>query len=159
MNDVEPGHDACHRVASLDETGAESAASRAGMVAFALIAAVALGATAYLLWPVVMPANGAPPGALTVDLSMTGFTPGRIEARAGEPVTLYLVNRDGRLHDGGGWHQFAIDDLEIDVRVPPREAMVFTFEAPATGRFDFYCDICCGGSVNPNMVGELVVAP
>ena len=95
---------------------------------------------------------------MTVQLSMGGFNPSRIEARAGEPLTLRLVNRDNRFHtDGGGWHQFAIDELDVDVKVPPLKTQEFTFTPGESGTFEFYCDVCCGGRENPYMQGTLTV--
>ncbi|MBI4311014.1 MAG: cupredoxin domain-containing protein, partial [Chloroflexi bacterium] len=94
------------------------------------------------------------PGALTIEFSMSGFSPSRLVARAGEPVTLRLVNKDSKFHtDGGGWHQFAIDDLGIDVKLPPSKTQDFTFTAAKSGNFEFYCDVCCGGRENPSMQG------
>jgi len=60
--------------------------------------------------------------------------------------------------DGGGWHQFAIDELGIDWKVGPQSSQVFELTAPMTARtYNFYCDICCGGKENPSMQGILTV--
>lgn len=98
------------------------------------------------------------PGGPTVVISMAGFTPNRLTVRAGEPVTLTLRNPDSQFHtDGGGWHQFAIDALKLDVRVPPRSMQTVALGALAPGTYEFYCDICCGGRANPSMIGILEV--
>ena len=133
------------------------AGRRALGAVFGAIVLVVLALAAYLLWPAVRPSGGAP-GAVTVQLSMGGFSPSRLEGRAGEPLTLRLVNRDNRFHtDGGGWHQFAIDELGVNVQVPPLATQEFTFTPSRGGTFQFYCDVCCGGRENPSMVGTLVV--
>jgi heme/copper-type cytochrome/quinol oxidase subunit 2 len=89
---------------------------------------------------------------------MGGFNPSRIEARVGEPITLRLVNKDNRFHtDGGGWHQLAIDELGVDVRVPPLKTKEFTFTPNEARTYEFYCDVCCGGRQNPYMRGTLIV--
>ncbi|BAS29268.1 cytochrome C oxidase subunit II [Limnochorda pilosa] len=107
------------------------------------------------------PIAGGPPApgeGVRVDLSMAGFDPPRIEVQAGESVTLRLVNRDNRFHtDGGGWHQFAIDEMGIDVRVAPLQTQTVTLTPTRAGTVEFYCDICCGGRENPYMRGRLVV--
>ncbi len=128
------------------------------IIAFGIVALAVLAAAAYFLWPVVKPSGPVTPGAVTVQLSMGGFNPSRIEAREGKPLILHLVNKDNRFHtDGGGWHQFAIDELGVDVRVPPLKAQEFTFTPTESGTFEFYCDVCCGGRQNPYMVGALIV--
>ncbi|MBI4200261.1 MAG: cupredoxin domain-containing protein [Chloroflexi bacterium] len=126
---------------------------------FGLTVLVVLGTAAYFLWPALKPLEEGNPGAVTVQLSMAGFAPFRIEAKTGEPLTLRFVNRDTQFHtDGGGWHQFAIDELDsLDVKVPPQTTKEFTFTPGKAGEFEFYCDVCCGGRENPAMVGTLAV--
>lgn len=98
------------------------------------------------------------PIAQTVVISMAGFTPNSVTVLAGRPVRLRLENPDSQFHtDGGGWHQFAIDEIRLDVRIPPRSARTVTLPALSAGRYEFYCDVCCGGRVNPSMIGVLEV--
>lgn len=128
------------------------------IIALGAITVAILVIAGYLLWPVVRPDRPAAAGAVTVQLSMGGFSHSRIEARAGKPITLRLVNKDNRFHsDGGGWHQFAIDELEVNVKVAPLKTREFTFTPARSGSFQFYCDVCCGGRQNPAMVGTLTV--
>lgn len=133
--------------------------TRRGVLGFGLISAATLGTAGYLLWPALRPGTGgAPAGAVPVSISMSGFAPNVLTARAGAPIELQLINRDNSLHsDGGGWHQFAIDELGLDWKVAPlsEERVSFTVETPGT--YDFYCGICCGGKANPYMHGQLVV--
>ncbi|MFV2063586.1 MAG: cupredoxin domain-containing protein [Chloroflexota bacterium] len=97
--------------------------------------------------------------AIQVRADMGGFDPGELTVSAGETVRIEFASLDTPYHnDGGGWHQFAIDDLGIDWQVGPQSSEVFSFQAPAQpGSYDFYCDICCGGKENPNMQGTLTV--
>ena len=89
---------------------------------------------------------------------MSGFSPSVISARVGQKISLQLINKDNSLHtDGGGWHQFAIDDLDIDFKVAPLEVSEVSFTVDTPGTYDFYCGICCGGKANPYMHGQLVV--
>jgi cytochrome c oxidase subunit II len=104
--------------------------------------------------------SGAPPAASaqTVVISMAGFTPKSFTIPAGQPAALRIENPDSQFHtDGGGWHQFAIDELKLDVRVPPHSTKAVTLPALSAGRYEFYCDVCCGGRVNPSMIGVLEV--
>ena len=100
------------------------------------------------------------PGASVpqVFVSMAGYEPNRLTARAGQGFTVRFVNQDNRFHtDGGGWHQFRIDGTGIDVRIPPSSQPTATLPALAAGTYEFYCDICCGGRANPAMRGVLEV--
>jgi heme/copper-type cytochrome/quinol oxidase subunit 2 len=104
--------------------------------------------------------SGGPtsPGAQTVVISMAGFTPKSVVVRAGTPVQLRIENPDSQFHtDGGGWHQFAIDEIRLDVRIPPHSTRAVTLPALSAGRYEFYCDVCCGGRINPSMIGVLEV--
>ena len=97
--------------------------------------------------------------AVQVHASMGGFDPPALTVKAGQTVKIELSSMDTSMHsDGGGWHQFAIDDLDINWKVGPLSSQVFEFTAPATaGTYSFYCDICCGGKENPSMQGKLTV--
>lgn len=104
------------------------------------------------------PATPPGPAAQTVVISMAGFTPNRVTVPAGQPVVLSIENPDSQFHtDGGGWHQFAIDALKLDVRVAPHATKTVSIPALSAGRYEFYCDICCGGRANPSMIGVLEV--
>jgi plastocyanin len=97
--------------------------------------------------------------AIGVRASMGGFDPGALTLTAGETVRIELTSVDTPFHsDGGGWHQFAIDELGIDWQVGPQSSEVFELTVPATpGIYNWYCDICCGGKENPSMQGILTV--
>ena len=103
--------------------------------------------------------SGAQPAAVPqVFVSMAGYEPNRLTARAGQGFTVQFVNQDNRFHtDGGGLHQFRIDGTGIDVRIPPSSQPTATLPALAAGTYEFYCDICCGGRANPAMRGVLEV--
>lgn len=135
-----------------------SRVSRTRLLIFGGITAVVIGLAGYFLWPVFRPVGPGTPGAVAVQVSMGGFSPPRLTAKVGEPLTLRLVNRDNQFHtDGGGWHQFAIDALGVDQKIAPTTSPEFTFTPSRAGQFLFYCDVCCGGKENPSMQGSLVV--
>lgn len=98
--------------------------------------------------------------AIGVRASMGGFEPGTLTVKPGQTVRIELTSLDTAYHsDGGGWHQFAIDELGVDWKVGPQSSEVFELTAPATpGTYSWYCDICCGGKENPSMRGTLTVA-
>lgn len=97
--------------------------------------------------------------AVPVRISMSGFTPAEIRATAGQPIQIELINLDNSHHtDGGGWHNFVVDDLDVAERVAPESRRLFTFTPTQPGEYDFYCDICCGGKENPYMHGRLIVS-
>lgn len=96
--------------------------------------------------------------AVQVHANMGGFDPPALTIKAGERVRVEFSSMDTSMHsDGGGWHQFAIDDLGIDWKVGPLSSEVFEFTAPGAGTYSWYCDICCGGKANPSMQGALTV--
>ena len=97
--------------------------------------------------------------AVQVHASMGGFDPPALTVKAGQTVKVELSSMDTSMHsDGGGWHQFAIDALDINWKVGPLSSEVFEFTAPAAaGTYAWYCDICCGGKENPSMQGKLTV--
>ena len=129
---------------------------------FGLAALIVLGAAMFFAsLPFRPPAatSPVPAGSQRVIVSMAGFDPSRLQARADQELSLTFVNADNSLHtDGGGWHQFRIDALDVDVRVPPRTQQTVTLGRIPAGTYIFYCDICCGGKANPLMRGVLEVS-
>ena len=128
----------------------------------AIFAAVALAVGGVAIGLVVTRLQG--PGvteaaAVQVRASMGGFDPPALTIKAGQTVRIELSSMDTSMHsDGGGWHQLAIDALDINWKVGPLSSEVFEFTAPATaGIYSWYCDICCGGKENPSMQGKLTV--
>ncbi len=97
---------------------------------------------------------------LDVHMSMAGFEPTALTVRANHIVRLELTSMDNPLHlDGGGWHEFAIDALGIDLKVGPEDTGTLAFSAPSeAGTYRVYCDTCCGGKENPTMLGTLTVS-
>lgn len=93
-----------------------------------------------------------------IEISMAGYNPPIIRAQAGEEITIQLVNPDNSAHsDGGGWHQFASDELNIDYKLAPKTSKTITLTIDESGEYEFYCDICCGGRENPDMQGKIIV--
>ncbi|XJZ28053.1 cupredoxin domain-containing protein [Bacillota bacterium Lsc_1132] len=93
-----------------------------------------------------------------IEVSMSGYTPPIIRAKAGEEITIQLVNPDNSKHsDGGGWHQFASDELKVDYKLPPESTKTIQLKIDKPGEYEFYCDVCCGGRENPAMQGKLII--
>lgn len=134
---------------------------------FAATALAVLGISTFLvvspLRAVRAPAPGPSTSAASVEnrqvvVTMGGFDPQTIRVPAGQPLAVRLVNPDSQFHtDGGGWHQFRIEALDVDLRIPPKSDRTQTFANLAPGTYEFYCDICCGGKENPAMRGVLEV--
>lgn len=136
---------------------------RTRIIAYSVIAlGIALGAVLLALRPWLR--NGSQSGgtvsaAVRVQADMGGFRPAVIRARAGEPIRVRLESLDNRFHlDGGGRHQFAIDQLGVNLVAPPLGAAETTFVPLRAGVYRYYCSICCGGRANPAMWGELIVS-
>ena len=127
---------------------------------FAIIAVLVLGVTGYLL----VSAFSAPElpemagDVIDVAADMSGFNQKEIRVKAGEPVTVRLTSLDNSHHtDGGGQHQWAVDELGVSIVAPPEGSNYATFTPDTPGDYVFYCDICCGGRANPTMNGKLIV--
>lgn len=129
-------------------------------VAFVAIAVGALGAAGYFLKPAFF-RSGPPPApgnVIDIEADMAGFSRQSVRVRAGEPVTIRLTSLDNQFHtDGGGKHQFAVDELGVNIIAPPRGTGSATFTPTSPGTYTFYCDVCCGGRANPTMQGKLIV--
>lgn len=96
--------------------------------------------------------------ALPVRLSMAGFDPGVITAKAGQPLTLELWTTDAAPHLEGGVHTVISDGLGIYEELPAESRRTVTLTMPSTpGDYDIYCDTCCGGKQSPTMHGTLRV--
>jgi cytochrome c oxidase subunit II len=127
---------------------------------FAVIVLGVLGLTASLLKqaffrPAPSPMAG---NVIDVEASMSGFDQKEIHVKVGEPVTVRLTSLDNQHHtDGGGKHQWAVDELAVDIVAQPESSNSMTFTPTKAGTYTFYCDICCGGKANPTMSGKLIV--
>lgn len=126
---------------------------------FGVIVLLVLGTAGYLLATAFSPKT-PPPAANTIDVSadMGGFSQAEIRVKAGQPVTMRLTSLDNSHHtDGGGQHQWAVDELGVSIVAPPLGSNWATFTPDKPGVYTFYCDICCGGRANPTMQGKLIV--
>ncbi|MBI4537448.1 MAG: cupredoxin domain-containing protein [candidate division NC10 bacterium] len=132
--------------------------SRKRHLVFGGISIVVLGLAGYLLWRAFAPVP-AVAADVKVQTTMGGFLPEVIQAKVGQPIRILLVNRDTRFHtDGGGWHQFAIDELGVSAKVGPETTQLVTLTPTRQGTYEFYCDVCCGGKEDPSMRGKLEVS-
>jgi cytochrome c oxidase subunit 2 len=140
---------------------AERRSRRIRSAAFGLIVVVVLGVGVYLAGGVFLGQRDKTTvaDAIPVRLSMAGFDPKIITAKAGATVNLDFWNTDNAMHlDGGGVHTFIMDDQQIYVKIPAEARQAFSFAAPTTpGDYDFYCNTCCGGKESPTMHGTLRV--
>jgi heme/copper-type cytochrome/quinol oxidase subunit 2 len=129
---------------------------------FAIIAGVIL-ATLNLLAPLFAPKESGITQSgnvrtVNIQAAMDGFDVMEIRARVGESVRVNLRSLDNEHHtDGGGQHQFAIDELGVNIVAQPLSVSSGTFTPTKAGTYTFYCDICCGGKANPTMNGKLIV--
>lgn len=133
------------------------------IAAFGLFILLVIFATGYFLAPLL---QSSPAGitqtvggkVINLQAAMDGFDISEIRVQAGEQVTINLRSLDNSMHtDGGGKHQFAIDELGVNLVAPPLSTNSATFTATKPGVYTFYCDICCGGKANPTMNGKFVI--
>ena len=127
---------------------------------FAVIVVGVLGLAGYYLKSAFFRTAPEPMAGNVIDLeaSMSGFDKTEIRVRVGRPVTIRLTSLDNEHHtDGGGKHQWAVDELGVDIIAQPESSNYVTFTPEKAGTYTFYCDICCGGKANPTMNGQIVV--
>ena len=130
------------------------------IVSYLLIVAVTLGAAGALLIVALTPPKLEPLAGKVLEIAanMGGFDKTEIRLKVGEPITVRLTSLDNQHHtDGGGQHQWAVDELGVNVIAPPLGSNTVTFTPEKPGEYTFYCDICCGGRANPTMNGKLIV--
>ena len=131
--------------------------------AFTAIVAVVIVAVVYFLAPVFAPKESgitqdANVKVVNLQAAMDGFDMQEIRVKLGETVKVNLRSLDNEMHtDGAGKHQFAIDELGVNIVAQPLSVASGTFVASKAGTFTYYCDICCGGKANPTMNGKLIV--
>ncbi len=148
---------------------ASGGASNAGIgrtAAFLFVAALIIGGGVYVASSVFRGARGndAAAGFQSVRISMAGWDPVTIDARAGQSVKLHFWNTDSAMHltemdpSSGGVHTLISDTLNVNVAIPAEGSKDFTFTAPTKpGYYDFWCNTCCGGKGSPDMHGTLHV--
>ncbi|MBE0612167.1 MAG: cupredoxin domain-containing protein [Burkholderiales bacterium] len=129
--------------------------------AFTVVGVLVLGAAGYFLAQAFWKPELAPMAGKVIDIAadMGGFNQKVVRVRVGEPVTVRLTSLDNSHHtDGGGKHQWAVDELGVDIVAPPKGSSYKTFTPSKPGTYTYYCDICCGGRANPTMSGKIIVA-
>lgn len=96
--------------------------------------------------------------ATPVRMSMAGFDPVVITAKAGTDMQLELWTTDGAPHLRGGVHTMISEQLGIYEELAAESRRTVTLRMPtAPGDYDIYCDTCCGGKESPTMHGTLRV--
>ncbi|MEW6568623.1 MAG: cupredoxin domain-containing protein [Chloroflexota bacterium] len=127
---------------------------------FGSLALAVLVTAGYLIAGDLFRPPPAPMAGNVIDIAadMAGFDETEIRVPVGQPVTIRLTSLDNSYHtDGGGRHQWAIDELDVNIIAPPEGNSCATFTPDQPGEYLFYCDICCGGRANPSMQGRLIV--
>ncbi|MGB8252400.1 MAG: cupredoxin domain-containing protein [Anaerolineaceae bacterium] len=128
-------------------------------IIFSAITIVVIGLAGLLLFKAFYrPPLPVADNVIDVSADMGGFDKEEIHVNVGETVTIRLRSLDNSHHtDGGGQHQWAVDEFKVNVVAPPLGTAMATFTPTTPGTYVFYCDICCGGRINPTMNGKLVV--
>lgn len=131
--------------------------------AFGILLLLVIIAVGYFLAPMFAPkASGVTQVGsgkiINIQAAMDGFDIHEIRVKVGEQITVNLTSLDNSMHtDGGGKHQFAIDELGVNLVAQPLSSNRTTFTATQSGVYTFYCDICCGGKANPTMNGKFII--
>lgn len=136
----------------------EGGGSRWRYVASAATVVLVLGAGLVLGFGDFFGRPDAETSATPVRMSMAGFDPQIITAKAGTAIELELWTTDAAVHLQGGVHTMINDELGIYEELPAESRRTVTLHMPVTpGDYDIYCDTCCGGKDSPTMHGKLRV--
>lgn len=95
------------------------------------------------------PAGEPPPVEIKIIAKRFEFSPKKITVRKGESVKLVVTSEDVD-------HGIAIDEFNIDQKIPARSTRTIEFTPDREGKFRFYCSVLCGDG-HPDMEGEMVV--
>jgi len=85
--------------------------------------------------PNVAPGPHAPPGSVLVNISMVGFDPAVIEAKAGQPLKLAFF----RPNAANCAREVVFPDLGIRKELPPGQTVVVDITPPKSGPLVFEC--------------------
>ena len=88
---------------------------------------------------------------VTIKTDGMRFVQDEVRVKAGQAVTLKVVNQDGYAH------AFDIDEFAIHAPLPANASFDATFTPTAAGRYRFYCG--SPGHEAAGMAGVLVVEP
>ena len=106
-----------------------------------------------LIIPVCLLAACSPPAPneATITMKEMAFVQSEITVKAGQPVTLRLVNRDGYAH------AFDIDEFDIHTSLAANETAELSLTPEKPGSYPFYCS--SPGHEMAGMVGTFIVEP
>ena len=88
---------------------------------------------------------------VTIKTDGMRFVQDEVRVKAGQPVTLKVVNQDGYAH------AFDIDAFDIHRPLTANETLEIAFTPEQAGRYAFYCG--SPGHEAAGMIGMLVVEP
>jgi plastocyanin len=91
------------------------------------------------------------PDEATITMKEMAFGQSEITLKAGQPVSLRLVNQDGYAH------AFDIDEFDIHTSLAANETAELSLTPEKPGRYPFYCS--SPGHEMAGMVGTLIVEP
>jgi cytochrome c oxidase subunit 2 len=127
---------------------------------FSVVIVGVLGLAGYFLVSAFFRPPPPPMAGNVIDIAagMDGFDQKEVHVKVGEVVTIRLTSLDNSHHtDGGGKHQWAVEELGLDIITQPEKSNYITFTPDKPGSYTYFCDICCGGRANPTMSGTLIV--
>jgi uncharacterized cupredoxin-like copper-binding protein len=132
-------------ILSSDERGAWLVASFGGLILGAALTSWIAGSTAASAGMV----SEAPTTTAVVVAEDTTFDRSQLSTGSGEPLGLFLVNRDPTAHS------FDIDALGIHVQMPPHSTTAVAIPAASAGAYEFYCALL--GHRDAGMAGTLTI--
>lgn len=84
------------------------------------------------------PLSEAPKDSVEVGVSAAGFNPAEFTVNSGDAITLSITSADSQTHI----FKFRDESLKgVAVGIAPGETRAISFNAPAKGEYEFYCDV------------------
>jgi uncharacterized cupredoxin-like copper-binding protein len=99
----------------------------------------------------LLTACGPSSNNVTVAMKDMRFRQEEVQVKAGQPVTLRVINQDGYAH------AFDIDAFDLHRPLAANETVELIFTPQQAGRYRFYCG--APGHEAAGMVGVLIVEP
>jgi uncharacterized cupredoxin-like copper-binding protein len=104
-----------------------------------------------LVLALLLAACGSGDNDVTIRTDGMRFVRDEVRVKAGQPVTLHLVNRDGFAH------AFDLDEFDIHTLLPAQSTVDAVFTPVEPGRYRFYCG--APGHEAAGMAGVIIVEP
>lgn len=90
-----------------------------------------------------------------LQITMGGWNPSHIQAKAGRPLTIMLMTLASEASMSDNVHSFVLAETNTNITVHAGDSRLFTITLPSPGTYTFWCVTCCSGKASSTMAGEI----